>query len=192
MSVAEVENATTAPNGPVASSVIFAGRVSVGGVVSCTVTVKLPFAVLPRVSDAEQLTVVVVIGNVLPEDGAQITEREPSTMSVAEVENVATAPDGPVASSVIFAGRVSVGGIVSCTVTVKLPLAVFPFESVAEQLTVVVVIGNVLSEDGTQVTATAPSTMSDADAENVAAAPVGPVASNVIFAGRVSVGGVVS
>lgn len=76
-------------------------------------TVKLPLAVFPRVSEAEQFTVVVVIGNVLPEAGTQVTGREPSTMSVAEAEKVATAPAGPVASAVIFAGRVNVGGVVS-------------------------------------------------------------------------------
>ena len=76
-------------------------------------TVKLPFAVLPRVSDAEQLTVVVPMGKVLPEGGTQITGRGPSTMSVADAVNVATAPEGPVASRVMFAGRVNVGGVVS-------------------------------------------------------------------------------
>ena len=192
MSVAEAEKMTTAPNGPVASSVIFAGRVSVGGVVSCTVTMKLPFAVLPAKSDAEQLTVVVAIGNVLPDVGEQVTGREPSTISAAEAENVATAPEGPVASSVMFDGRVSVGGVVSCTVTVKLPLAVLPLESDAEQLTVVVAIGNVLPDEGAQVTVTVPSTISAAEAENVATAPEGPVASNVMFDGRVNVGAVVS
>ena len=76
--------------------------------------------------------------------------------------------------------------------TVKLPLAVLPFVSVEEQLTVVVVIGKVLPEGGTHVTGSAPSTMSEAEAEKVATAPEGPVASNVMLAGRVRVGGVVS
>ena len=76
-------------------------------------TVKLPFPVLPRVSDAEQLTVVVPMGKVEPEGGTQVTGCEPSTMSDAEAVNMATAPDGPVASSVMLAGRVNAGGVVS-------------------------------------------------------------------------------
>ena len=54
-----------------------------GAVVSLTDIVKLPFAVLPDRSVAEQLTVVVAIGNVEPETGLHVTGREPSLASVA-------------------------------------------------------------------------------------------------------------
>ena len=101
------------PDGPVASSVMLAGKVSVGGVVSWMVTFKLPLVVLPALSVAEQSTLVVPSGNVLPEAGVQDTVTEPSTMSVAEAEKVTTAPDGPVASAVISPGRVRIGAVVS-------------------------------------------------------------------------------
>lgn len=192
MSVAVAVKVATAPDGPVASKVISAGTVKVGAVVSCTVTVKLPLVVLPRVSDAEQLTVVVVIGKVLPDAGTQVTGRAPSTISLAVGEKVATAPLGEVASRVMFAGKFSAGPVVSCTVTVKLPFAVLPFASDAEQLTVVVAIGKVLPEAGLQVTGRFPFTLSVAVAVNVATAPEGPVASSVMFAGNDKTGGTAS
>jgi hypothetical protein len=157
-----------------------------------TVMVKLPEAVLPAASVAEQLTVVVPGANVLPEAGEQLTATEPSTRSEADAEYVTTAPEIPVAAVVMLAGRVSVGGVVSSTVTSKLPLALLPAASVAEQFTVVVPSANVLPDAGTHVGVIAPSTMSDADAENVTTAPDALVASTVMFAGTVTVGGVVS
>jgi hypothetical protein len=48
------------------------------------VIVKLSVAVLPRVSDEEQVTVVEPRGKVLPGGGVQVTGRVPSTISVAE------------------------------------------------------------------------------------------------------------
>src|SRR5574341_1108094 len=57
---------------------------TVGAVLSFTVTVKLPFAVLPDRSEAEQLTVVVPIWNIKPEAGLHVTGRGPSTASLAE------------------------------------------------------------------------------------------------------------
>jgi len=86
---------------------------TVGTVVSCTFTVKLPSAVLPAASVAEQLTVVVVIPNVEPEAGVHVTGTAPSTLSVAVALYVTAAPDGPVASAVIAEGRVNTGAVVS-------------------------------------------------------------------------------
>ena len=75
------------------------------------------------------------------------------------------APFGPVASTVIDAGTVTTGGVVSRTVTSKEPLAELFDESVAVQVTVVEPIGNVAplgwSHDGAML----PSTRSFADAE---------------------------
>jgi len=51
-----------------------------------TVTVNEPVAVLPCASLVEQDTVVTAIANVLPEAGAQMTGRVPSTRSVEEAE----------------------------------------------------------------------------------------------------------
>ena len=72
----------------------------------------------------------------------------------------------------MFAGSVWVGGVgVSRTVTVKLPLAVLLWASVAEQFTVVVPRATCSPRVGEQLTATAPSTRSLADAEYETAAP---------------------
>src|SRR5436190_6317368 len=85
-SVAEVEKSTAAPLGPVASTVRSCGRLRVGAVVSCTVMLNEPLLALPRVSVAEQITVVVPSENVSPEVASQVTGTDPSTRSVAEVE----------------------------------------------------------------------------------------------------------
>ena len=163
-----------------------------GLVVSLTVTVNEPVLVFPRVSAAEQLTVVVAIGNVEPEAGVHVTGREPSTRSVAVAVNETTLPAELVASNVILDGNVSVGAVVSLTVMVKDPVPVLLAASVAEQFTVVVAIGNVEPEAGVHVTGTGPSTLSVAVAVYVTAAPDGPVASAVIGEGSVNTGGVVS
>jgi hypothetical protein len=64
--------------------VMFEGvPVMTGGVVSTTVTVKLVDDVLLRASVAEQVTVVVPSGKVLPLAGEQVTVTAPSTMSLA-------------------------------------------------------------------------------------------------------------
>src|SRR5437879_5280894 len=76
-----------------------------GAVVSRTVTLKLLLAVFPWASVAEQVTVVVWIANVDPDAGAQVTGRLPSTLSLAVgLVYVTTAPLGPAASTVTFAG----------------------------------------------------------------------------------------
>ncbi len=61
-----------------ALTVIGLGRVSDGGVVSCTVTVNEPVAVRPPLSVTEQLTVVVPSGKTDPEAGLQFGVRAPS------------------------------------------------------------------------------------------------------------------
>src|SRR6266581_2498220 len=126
------------PSAPSASSVTSAGRVSAGGVVSCTVTSKLLVPVLPWVSVALQLTVVVPIGNREPESGAQLVVTSPSTRSAALAAKVAAAPSTAVASAVRSAGTVTSGGVVSCTSTEKDPLARLPAPSLAQQVIVVV------------------------------------------------------
>ena len=71
---------------------------------------KLPVAVLPNRSVAVQLTVVIPIGKVSPEAGVQEVPTGPLG-SVATMLYLSS--DGLVASSVISAGRVSSGGVVS-------------------------------------------------------------------------------
>ena len=64
----------------------------------------------------------------------------------------------------MFAGTLIAGGVVSWTVTVNVLVDEFPCASVALQVTVVVAIGKVVPEAGLQLAATAPSTMSAAEA----------------------------
>lgn len=83
-SLAVAEKETLAPDGPVASAVIPPGTVRAGGVVSTTLIVKLPVALLPATSDAAQLTTVEPTGNVDPLAGEQCTVIAPSTTSEAD------------------------------------------------------------------------------------------------------------
>jgi hypothetical protein len=167
----------------------------IGLTLSTTVTWNVPAAlVLPVLSLAVQLTVVVVTGKVLPEAGAQVTVGLGSTMSVAvRAGQVTTAPVGPAAGFVMSAGTAPRdGAVVSRTVTVKLAEPVFEWRSVAVHVTVVVAMAKVLPEAGEHVGLSGPSTMSLAEAANGTLAPEAPVASVVILAGGVTVGAVVS
>ena len=69
LSMAEVVKFTTAPLALVGSTVMFAGTVMAGAVVSLTVTVKLWLAWFPAVSLAVVVTVVVPSGKMEPEAG---------------------------------------------------------------------------------------------------------------------------
>lgn len=171
---------------------MLAGTVRLGAVVSLTVTVKDFEPVFPCASVAVQLTEVVPSPNVVPDAGEQLTGIEPLMLSFAEAENETTAPPGPVASTEIGAGTVTVGGIVSCTVTENEPESVFPCASVAVHVTFVAPKPNVLPDDGVQVGEIDPSTMSDADAEKLTTAPARLVASTVTPPGTLTTGGVVS
>jgi len=102
------------------------GTVSNGGVVSTTLTLKLPCPVFPAASVAEQFTVVVPSANVLPEAGEQPTGTDPLTASEADAVKDTTAPEGPVASTVTSLGNDKDGAVVSTTLTLKLPCPVFP------------------------------------------------------------------
>ena len=193
ISLAEAEKVTAAPVAPVASAVTGAGTLTDGGVVSRTVTLKLAgFEVLPWESVAVHVTVVVATGNVLPEPGEQEAPIVPSTRSLPDAENATVAPEAPVASAVIAPGTETVGGVVSCTVTLNEALPVLPDESIAVQVTVVEPSTKVLPEGGEQLGEMLPSMLSLADALKVTAAPPGPAASAVIGAGTVTVGGVAS
>src|SRR5207244_3181193 len=141
-SVAEAVNVSPAPSGPVASTFVFEGTVMVGAVVSLTVTVKLLAPTFARLSLAVQVTVVAPSGNVAPLAGVQLTATGPSIASVADALNVNTAPAGPVASTLAFAGTVTIGAPVSLTVMVNEAEPVLPCASVAVQVAIVVPIGN--------------------------------------------------
>jgi hypothetical protein len=160
--------------------------------VSVTVTVKDAALLLPRASVAVHVTVVVPSGKIAPLAGMHVTSTAPSTLSVADVVKLNAAPVAPVASTVAFAGTVTTGPVVSVTVTVKEAVPLLPRASVEEQLTVVVPSGKVAPLAGVQVTATAPSTKSAAEAVKLNAVPVTPVASTLAFAGTFTTGPVVS
>src|SRR3989442_13303868 len=140
---------------------------------------------------AEHVTEVTPSGNVEPDRGEQDADNGPYTVPVACAVNVARAPPGRVASRVMLAGTVPSGAVVSRTVTVNVAVATFPWASVALQSTRVGPSGNMYPDDGLQVAATGPSTMSDAATGNGTAAPPCPVTSAPLSAGIVSDGGVV-
>lgn len=154
-----------------------------------TVTVKLPFAVFPRLSLAEQLTVFVPAANVDPLAGVHVGVLAPSTRSAAETVNVTVAPAGLVESFVMFAGSVNTGAFVSLTVTVNDPDTLACAASVTVQVTVVVPSGNVAPDAHVQTAGIVPSSTSIPVALKLTGAPDGPVASTVILAGGVNVGG---
>jgi len=123
-------------------------------VLSRTVTVNVFDAEPPREFVKEHVTVVVAMANVEPFAGVQLALPDPSTVSVhvgVDV-NVTAAPEGDVASTVMFAGTLIVGRLLPTTCTVKLFVALFPAASVAEQFTVVVPIGNAEPDAGEHVT----------------------------------------
>ena len=100
---------------------------SVGGVVSTTVTTKVRWAVLPRVSLATQSTGVASSANVLPDAGVQTAVTAPSTASAAAgAVNVTTAPLCEVASLSMSTMSDITGGCVSRTVTLNEAAAWLP------------------------------------------------------------------
>jgi len=162
--------------------------------VSRTVTMEDAEPRLPAASVTVQVTVVVPNRKVEPDAGEQVEGRDPLTMSVAVAENVATAPVGPVASRVTGNPDIDTsGGVVSRTVTVEDAEPTLPATSMAVHLTVVIPIGKVVPEGREQDAVSDPLTISVADAEKVATAPLGPVASRVVGSPNiVTTGGVVS
>ena len=132
------------PAGPLASTVWSETPLITGAAVSLMVTVKLPFAVLPCPSFAEQFTVVTPMGNELPEAGEQLGVTEPATRSLALAEYATTLPDDESAWALMFVGRFRVGFVVSWTTTENGPSeALLPAPSVAVQVTEVEPSGNV-------------------------------------------------
>ena len=175
----------------VVPALVFASKVgsagtfeNAGAVVSTTFTLKLALAVFPVESRPVQPTVVVPSPNVLPDAGVQLTAGAGSTLSTAVTVKVTAAPEGPVASAVLFPGVLRVGAAESVTVIVKVPLAWFPEKSVAVQVTVVVPRAKVLPDAGEHPTVGLGSTLSVAPGlEYVTEAPPGPDAAAVLFDG---------
>jgi hypothetical protein len=156
-----------------------AGTNTVGGVMSRTMTLKELEPVLPCESVAVQVTGVVPRPKVLPDAGEQFGTRLPSTVSLAEAENVTTAPLGPVAAAVMSAGTLTFGAVVSWTVMSKATEVGVSgvFGSVAVHVTVVVPKANTEPGRRSQLTLKAPVWL--AVTLHVAAAPAEDVASTV-------------
>ena len=57
-------------------------------------------------------------GRIKPDDGTQVTTGLSGLASEAVAVKLITAPEGPVASTVMLPGRLSVGGVVSQLMTV--------------------------------------------------------------------------
>jgi hypothetical protein len=94
------------------------------------------------------VTVVVPTANVEPEAGVHVGVSGPSTVSVAEAVKVSTLPAGELDESVMSAGTVTTGAVVSTTATWNDAEPVFPAASWAVQVTVVVPSGNVDPDAG--------------------------------------------
>src|SRR3989442_9264956 len=166
-SVAEAVKVNPAPAALVASTVPSAGTVRTGPVVSFTVTVNDAAVWLPCASVAPQVTVVAPNRNVAPLAGVQLVAIGPSSTSVADAVKVYAAPAALVASTVAFAGTVTIGPVVSVTVTVKVLVPTLAWLSVAVHVTIVAPNGNVAPLTGVQLTATLPSRRSVAEAVDV-------------------------
>ena len=78
-----------------------------------TVMVKAAVAVLPAASFVVHVTFVAPTGKVVPDAGAQVTGRGPSTKSSADTVYFTAAPSAAVAATVMLAGMAMPGARVS-------------------------------------------------------------------------------
>jgi hypothetical protein len=117
-----------------------------GGVMSCTVTLKVADAgFVPSV--AVHVTGVVPSAKVEPEAGVHVGVSAPATMSFADAENETAAPEASAAGAVKSAGAEMLGGVESTTVTVNVVWpCVLSVVSVAVHVTTVEPSGNTSPE----------------------------------------------
>jgi len=117
-----------------------------------TVTVKLQEAELPLPSTAVQVTVVLPIGNDVPDAGVHEELTLPELSCALGALYVTTTREPEEMSTVFDPGQEIVGGIVSLQVTLteKQQEALLPLVSSVVQVTVVLPMGNPLPEAGTQ------------------------------------------
>ena len=99
-------------------------------------------------------------GNVEPDAGLQVTDGFGSTVSVAVALKVTAAPSRLEACTSMLPGTVSVGGVVSWTLTRKVFETELPEASVAVQVTGVTRIWKSVPEAGLQLTVGLGSTRS--------------------------------
>src|SRR2546427_486093 len=109
----------------------------VGGSASATVTLDAQAALtLPEPSVAAHEIGVVPNGNVKPDGGTQAVVT-PGQLSAPDALKMAGAPPGPVHSTVIGAGHVTLGFSWSCTVTMAEHTSCAPLLSVTVSVTAV-------------------------------------------------------
>ena len=119
-----------------------------------TVTLNPLLAWRPPKSVTVQVTGVVPIAKVLPLGGTHTGVSTPCSGSLPEAVKVTTAPEGPVAFTLMFDGTVTDGAAL-VTVTLNVTEVVIDAMSVAEHVTTVAPIGKVEPLAGTQLTASA-------------------------------------
>ena len=128
---------------------------TIGFVVSRTVTLKLDVDLLPALSVAVHVTVVVPKRKQAAGDRtADRRDRAVHNVHGGRRERDTCRPVAPTASATMSAGSVSTGALVSLTVTVKLAVALLPLASVAMQVTEVSPSGNSVPEAGVHTTVT--------------------------------------
>jgi hypothetical protein len=127
------------------------------------VTLNEQLAEFPAASFTPQMTVVVPLGKLAPETGAQVGDPTPGQLSLTVGGgNVTTAEHWPgVFATLVLAGHVIEGGCVSLIVTVNEQLAEFPAASLTVQLTVVEPFGKVEPDGGVHTGVPAPEQLSE-------------------------------
>ena len=134
---------------------IGAGHEATGACVSLTVTVNEQLLVLFEASVAVHVTVEAPIAKSDPDSGEHTTVVPGQLSDVVGSANFTVAPHTFASfDTVMFAGHVIVGAVVSVTVTVKVHVVsgLFADASVAVHVTVVTPTGNVAPDPGTHVT----------------------------------------
>jgi hypothetical protein len=165
------------------------GTTTIGAVSSISVTVTGSVAppVLPEASVEEHETIVVPTPNWDPDAGEHVIAGAASTSSLTVAVYVTASPAGSFVLTFEGPLMLTVGEVVSLTVTRKLPALEF-VPSLALQFTVVVPRTNVEPDAGVQFTEGDPATASAAEAEKATTAPSAPAAGCTMFPGSVSTG----
>ena len=193
LSVAVTTKVTLLTQVPVAAlTMMFVGQVITGSWVSRTVTVKVHWLLLPTLSKTVLVTMVVPTANALPLDGT-LTMLATPQLSAAVTLNVTLLEHAPGAAlTVIFAGQVIVGGVVSTTVTVKVHWLLLPAASRAVLVTMVVPAENVEALAGVLTRLVTPQLSVAVTVKLTLRVHPPPVGLTEMFAGQVIAGGCAS
>ena len=187
LSDAEAEKFSTLPAFTLVVSLMSAGAVTTGFVVSRTSTWNVALPVLPCPSVALHVTGVEPKPKVDPDAGEHEVATLPSTLSLAEAEKLTVAPEFELASCVMSPGTETFGGVVSWTVIWNEFVPVSPPVFVALHVTVVDPSAKTSPELWSHVGVAAGSSLVT---ENETGAPEDDVASAVMLPGTVMMGAV--